>query len=307
MPPWHFGGRCPPAHPSTHRLGPLRGRLAPLPPSLSGLDARNALWGLPSRAPFGCCSAPRSLRSLGGRRTRACGARPPALRGLPAGDQVGGLRPPLPAPSPLRVAAAAFRSLRALHSAGRHWSPFGRPRIRSALTAAMPQPLRCAPCLWPVGVRLAPLPALRCAPFRSVRDFALRRSLQGGGSCASSRLRRPGLRPPLRVGRWGALKLTTAAVASLPVSSLRSVTACQLSPGGSPRRSAALRARLPGRRRDGRKRPAPSPTLVPAGAPVGRLAGAAWLPSGLRFASPQSALEAFGLGRQGLALRTAQP
>lgn len=181
--------------------GPLRGRLGPLPPPvragrpdcLADLAFGGTLRVLfPSALPGG---------RLGPARAPS-GACPPALRGLPTGDQPGGLRPPLPAPSPLRYAAAAFRSLRSLHSAGRHWSPFGRPRIRSALTANTSRPSflpsvgRRSGC---VRVRLATLPALRYAAFRSLRDFAFRRSLQTGGASAFG-TRRRGYAPRSRSG-----------------------------------------------------------------------------------------------------------
>lgn len=82
---------CPPAHPSTHRLGPLRGRLGPQPQTCrAGRPA--CLVGLVFAA--GPLRAPCGRLGVG---LPACGARPPASRGLPPGGQAGGRRPPLPA------------------------------------------------------------------------------------------------------------------------------------------------------------------------------------------------------------------
>lgn len=143
--PWSFGGLRPPAHPSTHRLGPLRGRLGPQPKTCrAGRPA--CLVGLafaagPLRASFGCL----------GVGLPACGAPPPRFAWAPFGKPGGRPAAPLPAsrhcppsvgltsvrlsPPPrhghsaaLRVhAASGFDSLRSLHAATAAWRSLSDP------------------------------------------------------------------------------------------------------------------------------------------------------------------------------------
>ncbi len=236
---------CPPVHPSTHRLGPLRGRLGPQPQTCRA-ERPACLVGLafaagPLRASFGRL----------GVGLPACGARPPASRGLPPGGQAG--RP-----------AATLAGTPALSSVG-------RPHLRSALTADASQPLRFA--AWPgrVGVRLAALPP-RCCRCVSVST----RPRLGGACKAGGRApwaladRAP---PPLGVGRWGALKPTT----------LR----CRFSPGGSPVRSRPFGCVFGGGVETFASLTSTCPAHVLAVTPFGRSATTARLPSGRRFALPQ--------------------
>lgn len=216
--------------------------------------------------PCGAClrgwSAPRSLRSLGGRLARLRRA-PPRFAWAPSGRPGG--RP-----------AATLAGAPALASVG-------RPHLRSALTAVTSRPLRCAPCPCRVGVRLAALPArsCRCVPVST-------RPRLGGACKAGGRApwaladRAP---PPLWVGRWGALKPTT----------LR----CRFSPGGSPVRSRPFGRAFGGSVETLASLPSTCPAHVLAVTPFGRSATTARLPSGRRLASPLSAIESFGLRRQG--------
>lgn len=125
----------------------------------------------------------------------ACGARPPALRGLPAGGQAGDLRPPLP---------PAFATL-----PPPSLSSFGRPHLRSALTATPSRPLRCASCPCRGGVRLATLPA------RSYRCVSVSPRPRLGGACKAGGRAPSALAdrasPPTTTTRMGSLCLTTAA------------------------------------------------------------------------------------------------
>lgn len=214
--------------------------------------------------PCGAClrgwSAPRSLRSLGGRLARLRRA-PPASRGLPPGGQAGGLWPPLPASR------------------------------------------RCPPSVGLTSVRLSPPP--RHGHFATLRDRApsgfdslrsrhaavarsslsatpLGRGLQSGGRAPQALADRAP--PPLGVGRWGALKPTT----------LR----CRFSPGGSPVRRRPCGCAFGGCVETLASLTSTCPVHVLAVTPFGRSAMTARLPPGQRFASPQSALESFGLKRQ---------
>lgn len=209
-------GFRPPAHPPNAPTGAAPRAAGAAPPSLSGLDARNALCGLPARASCGCYSAPRSLRSLGAV-LPACGARPPALRGLPTGGQAAGsLRSPtlprlriLPPCIPLRSISVGqtLRRVTVLPSVG--------------LASARLSP-RAHPSLPPFGrsVRLCPgsTRSPHCTPLRSVPVGPRLRLKAKPARRGVARLWRltAGLRPPLMVGRWGALKLTTAAVGKPP-------------------------------------------------------------------------------------------
>ncbi|MDQ1315854.1 MAG: hypothetical protein QG662_1963 [Pseudomonadota bacterium] len=216
--------------------------------------------------PCGAClrgwAAPRSLRSLGGRLARLRRA-PPRFAWAPSGRPGG--RP-----------AASLAGMPALSSVG-------RPHIRSALTAATSRTLRCAACPCRAGVRLAALPA------RSCRCVSVPPRPRLGGACkAGGRApwaladRAP---PPLGVGRWGALKPTT----------LR----CRFFPGGSPVRSRPFGRAFGGSVEALASLTSTCPAHVLAVTTFGRSAMTARLPSGRRFASPQSAIESSGLWRQG--------
>lgn len=135
------------------------------------------------------------LRALCGRLgvgLPACGARPPLC--------VGSLREARRAAcGTLAGTVATSRRRRCIPVASLpsfRWpslSPFGRPHIRSALTAVTSQPLRCAACPCRVGVRLAALPprSCRCVPCSP--------RLRLGGACKAGGARRrrlpTGLRP----------------------------------------------------------------------------------------------------------------
>lgn len=191
------------------------------------------MWGLPSRGIFDTDPAPRFLRSLGGRLTHLRRA-PPRFAWAPCGRPGG--RPAATLVGTV-VASRRRRCIPVSSLPSLHWpslSPFGRPHFRSALTAVTSRPLRCAPCPYRVGVRLATLPP------RSCRCVSVSPRPRLGGACkAGGRAplaladRAP---PPLGVGRWGALKPAT----------LR----CRFFPGGSPRPKPALRAHLRRLRRD---------------------------------------------------------
>lgn len=151
--------------------------------------------------PCGAClrgwSAPRSLRSLGGRLTRLRRA-PPRFAWAPSGRPGG--RP-----------AATLAGKPALPSVG-------RPHLRSALTAVTSQPLRFAAWSGRVGVRLAALPPRSCRCVSVPPRPRLGGACEAGGRALQALADRAP--PPLEVGRWGALKPTT----------LR----CRFSPGGPP-------------------------------------------------------------------------
>lgn len=253
---WYSGGLRPPAHPSTHRLGPLRGRLGPQPQTFrAGRPA--CLVGLafaagPLRAPFGRL----------GVGLPACGARPPL--------RVGSLREARRAACghPCRQAGTVLRRLAS--------PPFGSHRHHVTAT-----PLRC--------VSMPRRGSTHCAPCTQLSQrfglsaTPLGRGLQSGGRAPWALADRAP--PPLGVGRWGALKPTT----------LR----CRFFPGGSPVRSRPFGCIFGGGVETLASLPSTCPTHVLAVTPFGRSAMTARLPLGRRFASPQSALESYGLRRQG--------
>lgn len=136
-------------------------------PRLSGLDARHALWGLPSRL------VRSALPSVAWGSACPPAARAPRFAWAPSGRPGG--RP-----------AATLAGKPALSSVG--W-----PHLRSALTATTSRPLRCAACPCRVGVRLTALPARSC---RSV-SVSPRPRLGGACKAGGARLGRlpTGLRP----------------------------------------------------------------------------------------------------------------
>lgn len=213
--------------------------------------------------PCGAClrgwSAPRFLRSLGGRLAHLRRA-PPRFAWAPSGRPGG--RP-----------AASLAGKPALSSVG-------RPHIRSALTAVTSRPLRCA--AWPgrVGVRLAALPPRSCRCVSVPPRPRLGGACKAGGRAPWALADRAS--PPLGVGRWGALKPTT----------LR----CRFFPGGSPVRSRPFGRVFGGSVETLASLPSTCPAHVLAVTPFGRSAMTARLPAGRRFASPLSALVAFGPG-----------
>lgn len=216
--------------------------------------------------PCGAClrgwSAPRSLRSLGGRLARLRRA-PPRFAWAPSGRPGG--RP-----------AATLAGKPALPSVG-------RPHIRSALTAATPRPLRFAAWPWRIGVRLAALPARSCRCVSVPPRPRLGGACKAGGRAPLALADRAP--PPLGVGRWGALKPTT----------LR----CRFSPGGSPVRSRPCGRVFGGCVKTLASLTSTCPAHVLAVTLFGRSAMTARLPSGRRSASQQSAIESCGLRRQG--------
>lgn len=161
----HFGGLAPTCAPPNAPTGAAPRAAVAASPSLSGLDARNALCGLPSRAPCGCCSAPHSLPSVGrlGAVETAPAAHDPPLC-------VGSLREARRrarcAPPPCHVSAsslpafryAPFRSVRrsvvSLSSLRSASHPLGSHR--SHIPPFLPSVGRSG-CVW---VRLAPLASL---------------------------------------------------------------------------------------------------------------------------------------------------
>lgn len=226
-------------------------------PRLAGLDARHALWGLPSRLVRSALPAV----AWGS----AC---PPAARAPPL--CVGSLREARRAACghPCRQAGTVLR-----RSASR---PFGSHRHPVTAT-----PLRC--------VTAPRRGSTRCASCTQLRCVSVPPRPRLGGACkAGGRApwaladRAP---PPLGVGRWGALKPTT----------LR----CRFSPGGSPVRSRPFGRVFGGSVETLASLTSTCPTHVLAVTPYGRSAMTARFPPGRRVASPQSALESFGLRRQG--------
>lgn len=166
-------GFRPPAHPPTHRLEPLRGRLAPLPPVFPGwtpgMPCVACLRGhpadaVPLRTP--------SLRSVAwGSANPRLRRTPPRFAWAPYGRPDGGLAA-LPhlatSPHPPSLHSAALHFGRS-DAPSCHCPPFGRPRIRSALTAAtsLPSSLRS------VGQAVSgfdSLPFLHSAALRSGRS-----------------------------------------------------------------------------------------------------------------------------------------
>ena len=216
--------------------------------------------------PCGAClrgwSAPRSLRSLGGRLARLRRA-PPRFAWAPSGRPGG--RP-----------AAPLADTPALSSVG-------RPHIRSALTATTSRPLRCAAWSCRVGVRLAALPPRSCRCISVPPRPRLGGACEAGGRAPQALADRAP--PPLGVGRWGALKPTT----------LR----CRFSPGGSPVRSRPFGCVFGGGVETFASLTSTCPAHVLAVTPFGRLARTARLPSGRRSTSQESAIESCGLRRQG--------
>lgn len=249
-------GASPPAHPSTHRLRPLRGRLGPQPQTCrAGRPA--CLVGLAFAA--GPLRAPCGRLGVG---LLACGARPPL--------RVGSLREARRAAGghPCRHAGTVLR-----RSAS---PPFGSHRRHVPATplrsVAVPRrgSTRCAPCTQ-LSLRFGP------------STTPLGRGLRSGGRAPLALADRAP--PPLGVGRWGALKPTT----------LR----CRFSPGGSPVRSRPFGRVFGGSVETLASLTSTCPAHVLAVTPFGRSAMTARLPSGRRFASPQSAIESYGLWRQG--------
>lgn len=193
---WHFGGLRPPAHPSTHRLGPLRGRLVPQPQSfragrpacLVGLAFAGTLRVLIRSA----------LSAVAWGSACPPAARAPRFAWAPCGRPGG--RPA----ATLAGTVAASRRRRCIPVASLpslRWpslSPFGRPHIRSALTAVTSRPLRCASCPCRVGVRLAALPP------RSYCCVSVSPRPRLGGACEAGGARHwrlpTGLRPRSRSG-----------------------------------------------------------------------------------------------------------
>lgn len=166
-------GSRPPAHPPMHRLGPLRGRLAPLPPVFPGwtpgMPCVVCLRGHPTDA------VPLRTSSL---RSVVWGPSKPRLRRAtprfawaPYGRPGGGLAtlPHLATSSrPPSLHYAALRSGQS-DASPCHCPPFGRPRIRSALTALSSFP----PSLRSVGQAAKgfdSLPSLHSAALRSGRS-----------------------------------------------------------------------------------------------------------------------------------------
>lgn len=133
---------CPPAHPSTHRLGPLRGRLGPQPQTCrAGRPA--CLVGLAFAA--GPLRAPCGRLGVG---LPACGARPPLC--------LGSLREARRAACghPCRQAGTV------LHRSASH--PFGSHRHHVPATS-----LRCVAVPCRGSTRCAPCTPLRCVPVTS--------------------------------------------------------------------------------------------------------------------------------------------
>lgn len=164
---------CPPAHPSTHRLGPLRGRLGPQPQTCRA-ERPACLVGLafaagPLRASFGRL----------GVGLPACGARPPL--------RVGSLREARRAACghPCRQAGTVLR-----RSASH---PFGSHRHPGPST-----PLRFVHGPWWGSTRYA-----SCTPLRCV-SVSPRPRLGGACKAGGARLSacRPGQAPQLRPLAW---------------------------------------------------------------------------------------------------------